>query len=328
MKKLFITAFAAFATMAASAQSDLYTFSQSTGTYASLSGATLVSPSAFPGNGESFTVTLPFTFKLNGSTANAFNVSTDGLLTLATPGIGVKEIISAGRLDLEEYHDGTSGIYTLTDGTVGSRIFKIEFRQFHPSWSTDSTDHINWQVWLYEGSNNVAIRYGDVTNFDSTFYASGEGPMVGILHTDTILISIDSSFFVTGSPSAASMVYDKPTAGIPPILGGHALLNTIFTFTRKADPINSAAEFTGSTGFGISVYPNPATGGKISVSVNNVNAATQLTLTDLQGRTLQTQTLEVGETQATFTTAELAAGVYLVTAQTNGEVATQKLHIK
>ncbi|HYG17226.1 MAG TPA: T9SS type A sorting domain-containing protein [Bacteroidia bacterium] len=327
MKKLFITAFAALSTMAASAQSDLYTFGQSTGTYASLNGATLVSPSAYPGNGESFTITLPFNFRLNGSTANAVNVSTDGLLTLATAGTGKKEIISAGRLDLEDYYDGTTDIYTLTDGVIGSRIFKIEFRQFHPSWSTDSTDHINWQVWLYEGSNDVAIHYGDVTDFDLDNYSTGDGPMVGILHSDTTIINMDSSFFLTGSPSTASMVYDKPTAGIPPSLNGHVLVNTTFTFTRKPDPSTSAPEFAGSAGFDVKVYPNPATGGKINVSVNGANTAV-LTLSDLQGRTLQTQTLEAGETQATFTTAELAAGIYLVTAQSNSEVVTQKVHVK
>lgn len=74
---------------AASAQVALYTFNQSAGTYAPITGTQICQgSSATIRDDESFALTMPFSFTFDGSTYSACNVTTNGLLSFGATAPG------------------------------------------------------------------------------------------------------------------------------------------------------------------------------------------------------------------------------------------------
>ncbi|MFN7015358.1 MAG: immunoglobulin domain-containing protein, partial [Bacteroidia bacterium] len=150
-----------------------YTFESTTATYSSIVGGvgtTAVSLSSMD-DSISATQTLPFTFNFGGNNFTTFKINSNGWIQLGATSTSTtnysslsgsdNNIIAAFSRDLDG--NNTTSYYVQTSGAVGSRITKIQWTNIRSFSSTASPATGNVQIWLYEGTNRVEIRYGDFT---------------------------------------------------------------------------------------------------------------------------------------------------------------------
>jgi len=223
-----------------------YTFSNLTGAYSDLTGTTSIS------NGEiwddpEYDLVLPFPFTVNGNTNSNFKVY-DSYIVQQTNGTFFQAIASFAT-DLIDRGDGgptsLSPISYKIDGTVGSRIAKIEYKNCGSFNDFSLNMFVNFQIWLYEGSNIIEYRYGPSLVSDSeSFYGGDSGAIIGVSGVD-INDNFSNAHFLVGVASNPTVTTtDNTITGTPPA-------NTIYRFTPTS--LNSSA-FDESN---VALYPNP-----------------------------------------------------------------------
>jgi hypothetical protein len=169
--------------------------------YVEMVGGTAVSS----GDDVQTTVVLPFAFTYDGFAYNRVQISTNGWLEFGTGTAGTERGVStSGQLgccganqngtlgstsrptkavgvwweDLNMDVAGSSVKY-LTTGSVGSRVFTVQWKSMRAYYDAGSTTTIiNFQVSLHESSNVFDVSYGPVTA--GTFGGSDIGAMIGM----------------------------------------------------------------------------------------------------------------------------------------------------
>lgn len=148
-----------------------------------------------------------------------------------------------------------SNISYLLSGSPGSRIFKVEWNNagFYDEVSAynTSTNFVNMQMWLYEGSNNIEIRFGPSSiAYPSLIYYGDPGPVLGVGYYDG---DIDSAYIygLQGPASAPTAVLSDSAfiavTGSPPN-------GIIYKFSWFFVGINEFEEQNKL----VDIYPNPA----------------------------------------------------------------------
>lgn len=158
------------------AQVSAYTFAQSLGTYADITGGTvLATGSAYDDN--SYSVTLPFTFTFNGAGQTQVYVSSNGFITFgATDPTGTTYApisstlayagaVSAWGTDANGFTaigGRTSEIRWETIGTAPNRIIVFQWKDTRSQYSTSATlvPYVNYQIRLFESNSQVQVMYG------------------------------------------------------------------------------------------------------------------------------------------------------------------------
>ncbi len=145
----------------------LYGFTNSTATYAPLTGATQFDPAAGGGtadDGYSQPQTIPFSFRFGFNSYTTYVVSNNGWLTFGTGATTYQTPLNAstdqmiGFFAKDLRSDGPSTKYSaITTGTAPNRIHKIQAADFVQYGNTNATG--NAQVWLYE-TGDIEIHYG------------------------------------------------------------------------------------------------------------------------------------------------------------------------
>ena len=117
-----------------------------------------------------------------------------------------------------------------------------------------SNSFVNFQVWLYEGSNNIEFRYGksEIANVDEAFEGDS-GAVVGLwpgINQNTYLLEGDG-FAVQGTvPNENGSISYLETF---PILKGTPAEGTVYTFSFDATSTKTVEELTQL----ISITPQP-----------------------------------------------------------------------
>lgn len=206
-----------------------YSFSSSTLSYQDLVGGTNVFPNI---RWDDSVVKIPigfnFTWAYNNYSIDSILLDTYGILHAKVPDTMMTFYPNSGMsgywgdlCDLA-YNDTSisapakSKISYLTTGAVGSRIFKVEFNNAGFYNDTLMEDSVNFQIWLYEGSNAIEYHYGaqSVQDPDNSFDATG--PHIGLEYKTTFsftnqIYTLDSISYVTGTNTAFSNVYSTTT---------------------------------------------------------------------------------------------------------------------
>ena len=142
-----------------------YAFAASTGASLDpMTGATNIVASAVD-VGSSVVTNIGFTFNFNGTNFTQFSASSNGLM-----GLGGTAITSADGNNSttsnsiapawDDMHTCTDGnVRYINSGTAPNRILKVEWNYGNYADRTSAFSK-NVQVWLYESSNKVEIRYG------------------------------------------------------------------------------------------------------------------------------------------------------------------------
>ncbi|MCA0239065.1 MAG: T9SS type A sorting domain-containing protein [Bacteroidetes bacterium] len=147
-------------------------------------------------NFQMFGQTIPSLYWYGELTAN---------LVAGAPTAGATPFLVAYGADLIDrgYESGTSmsPIRYKTEGAPGSRIFKMEWA--NAGFYEDATGEafINFQVWLYEGSNNVELRFGPTQTNGQQVFTDFSGPLIGFMDQFSLQDgTFDNLFYLTGSP--------------------------------------------------------------------------------------------------------------------------------
>jgi hypothetical protein len=205
-----------------------------------------------------------------------------------------------------------------TTGTIGSRIFKIEFNNVGFYSDTSGTDFAHVQMWLYEGSNIIEYRYGPSRIYDNNVAFDGSaGPNVALVYTSSLDINaqtftIDSSSYVRGD----TLNYTYKTVGQwdpfiagPPndfYLDGSPNNGRLFRFIPY---LETAIDDLSKTR--ISIYPTKF---DHSIYVEGI-ANAQATLLDAAGHIVA----QLHFTNGKFDVSSIAAGHYVLQIQADGK---------
>ena len=159
MKKLCALTLAMLMVMCVNAQT--YTLTTSNVTYEELTGATDITGGQL-WDDEIWQVPIGFAVELFDSSFTALNANSNGFLFDTIGNAEVK--IGMSRSDLV---DGAFlidfnfpiPVTYLTEGVAGTKIFKIEWKLANV-WGADSTNVVNYQIWIYEETGNIEFHFG------------------------------------------------------------------------------------------------------------------------------------------------------------------------
>lgn len=271
MKKLFFSAlFAASAIGAANAQSS-YVFSVPSGqAYTTLINVGTSISGGAVWNEDTFSAPIPFTFQLDGRPITRLHVTKDGGITVigrrSAVGDTATGFVPIGA-DLRNRGQGTtiskSRIWYQTMGSAPARVFKLEYLGAGFAEDTANADTANFQVWLYETSNIVEIRYGAsrITPANlPNYFAFGNGtPFVGFFKNVNFNNgTYGKLFYLRGTAAAlfldSALLPSVPTSGLANYPGS----GTVYRFTPTGNGGSTSVSDAVAAARDMTLYPTLA----------------------------------------------------------------------
>jgi len=308
------------ATLSSAPENTYYTFSLQSSPYTALSNPTPLTTATW--DDPSLTVTLPFPFQVFGRSASqlVFDGLGGELFAVDAMTQDTLPVIGPYAMDLIDrgYNTGTmlSPISYKTEGSAGSRIFKLEWKEAgsydeaDSLMTTNSEMHISLQMWLYEGSNRIEFRFGanNITN-PALFYGGEDGAIVG-LGAFNQAGNLVLSELLSGAATAPQL----QSGGLPQPLTGTPAPNSVYRF-------NPPGSSTGLFELGLSqqliAYPNPTQDGIWIRNIGTRNIApshgSRAFILDLQGRSIVDFDVQTSTASAQWVDlSALPSGLYLL----------------
>jgi hypothetical protein len=172
MKKL-ILFISFFSIVCAHAQ--YYQFSKSTGTFANITGGTVLANDNWHYLSKLFKT--PFTFRYFSS--NIFDsIEVTNFSSIYFNNIN-NGYFDPYMVELQARGNAQSPISYVATGNAPGRILKIEFNNVGFANDPGLTDYMNFQVWIYEGSNIIEFRYGP-NSVNASSYGGDTGPIIQV----------------------------------------------------------------------------------------------------------------------------------------------------
>lgn len=204
-----------------------YVFTAYTASYEPLSGATSINNNTVWTELNWYAVPIGFNFKIDTINTSLFslqgaaNIITDTNSDLVTTS---SFILTDANL-IDRGYGGSSSLSPmryLVSGTAGSRIFKYEVFNSGFEGEYDSlhtlNDSVNMQVWFYEGSNIVELRYGPskISHPNYYFINSGTHGKTAISYfQDMTASATGNAWILAGAPANPSIEDIQLNNGIP-----------------------------------------------------------------------------------------------------------------
>ena len=190
-----------------------------------------------------------------------------------------------------------------TEGTAGSRIFKLQMKQLAIQNDSLGNDRCNFQVWMYEQNGQIEFRTGAYQISQNDGYFTGEaGILSGILLLDDVNFAIlPGSIFLTDSANFP-IPFLNATVDFVPHLIGHPTEGKIYRFNNinlGLNKLDNIATFE--------IYPNPS---EKTITLTSVNQLGKTIIKDFTGKSVFEKT-ELS-TVATINIESLSAGIYFV----------------
>jgi len=290
-----------------------YFFFKTTGTYVDLTGAISVNNNQLWDDPE-YVIPIGFDFDLYDITIDSlyFGVGLGGFVSsIFDENYEAQYFISAFETDLVDRGDITgisqSPISYKVEGSPGTRVVKVEWKNagFYEEGDLLGTlnDYINFQLWLFEGSNDIEMHFGPNMITDPTINYYGEtGAYIGLLDYD-----LTKAYLLSGDPGNPILVDTLDC------LNGTPSNGTVYKFSKNTVGIEVPNSIVPTT----NVYPNPTNG---IFTVKHISGKTSpYQIIDFTGKVIQQGILT--ERAATIDLSNNASGVYLL----NVEGQTTKL---
>ena len=215
-----------------------------------------------------------------------------------------------------------SQIFYKLDGTAPDRILKVEYRNagFFDELSglgvNDS--YVNFQFWLYEGSNNMEVLFGDREIVSDVHFT--DGTFVGFFDAYNFLDFVNG-WHLSGTPEAPTVYFvdgSDPNWQFGPGVDPDPDPNTVFRFSLEPFVDTEEAALAAGT----QVFPNPF-GEVLSLQFDLPAAAENLELRvfDLLGQAVYSERLgEIQTGRRDLLLTGLPAGAYTVQLRDGQEV--------
>lgn len=338
MKTTLTCIFAGLYLISASAQTNMYTLSTTTGVaYESLTDATNLTEGT-TWDDPQLTFPLGFEFEFWGEIIQNLYIEDlfyGGILSTTESEIGVTPLLVAYGSDLIDRGDLTgipeSPILWKVEGDPGSRIFKAEWKnagyyEEQAAFET-SEDFINFQLWLYEGSNVIELRFGPYSiQNDSLAFDGLQGPIIGLMPSyDLAQDEFETFWVITGNPDAPVFKsFDSNTEPEPAdLLIGHPSEGTVYRFS----PVMVSTENRMLVDE-VRIFPT-ITSGLVSLQLpvsGKINLES-LEIRNMQGQVVSTKVVS-SEPSQILDISDLAAGIYLVVLKDSDESVYSRRIIK
>lgn len=319
LKKVFVPYTAK--TSAIAPPSAYYSFSTFTAPYTTIAGVSVTNGLMWDEDID--TIPVGFNFKLYnmqndtisfiGGSYGSFNdVINDPLLTALSPMFeDLCDKAFDPAVNVEGDPGGVSNISYTTTGTAGNRICKIEVNNagFYGENSavTTTSSTVNYQVWLYETSNDIEFRFGNMTILNAAInFLNPGGFICGVIdELDFNNVTATNSNLLNGPHANPTMVGLSPTG--TDYITGTPQNGRVYRFTNNT--ITSVKQNSKVNGLGL--YPNPAKNklyvANISSELNNA----RIEFYDLAGKQIHSENLKEQIDLSSFT-----KGIYLVKIKT------------
>lgn len=216
-----------------------YSFSQTTGTYSNISGATNIFTGVWDDN-VSNGLSIGFNFVYCGNTYSTFNINANGWINFGasttssyTPISAKTYAIAAFGCDLY-YNSSLSGTVTyVVTGSSPNRVCTIQWLNCC-HYSTATTGPLNFQIKLYETTNVIDIMYGSWTPTTGS-YSNAHVGINGAATSDYNNRTTTSNWAATTAGTANTSTCSQNTTVLP-------ANGQIFRWTP---PCSSVAAITG-----------------------------------------------------------------------------------
>jgi hypothetical protein len=284
-----------FSAITRNASAQNYTFAPSTGTYSALSGDSLLNDTTVTWDDPFFECPIGFSFNFKGTSYTSVYV-TDAYVSFDA---NETKVFFAMGADLVDRGDLTAGdgsgvsksdISCLLTGSAGNHILKIQWKNVG-FYSGPTSSYVNFQLWLYEGTNKLEVINGDhsVSNPDVS-YDPLVGPAIGIVITNASFTAITYSFMLTANSANPATTTWSNINNDPPGLSGTPANGQIYTFTPGSSSIGEI-----SNGINPTVFPNPVND-FLYVSLEGMGReSVQVDILDISGRLLLSKTYDDAE---------------------------------
>lgn len=298
-------------------QSQTYNFSASTGSYANLTGSTSLNNGLIWDDPE-LEVPIGFNFKYYNYSFDTILISgLGGLLTIPAGFYDTVPVLLAYGADIIDRGEASSSsslsnISYKKEGTAGSRILKIEWNNagFYGdiNYNGVSTDYINFQVWLYEGSNNIEIHFGPNSITKPLMSYDGEtGTHIALIpefHSWSDEI-VKDGICLSGNPSSPTIA-TLPTMSSMKYLNGNIPNGTIYKFSTGG---STSIEKLNKNNFELTLYPNPSSD-FITINFNNeLHEINKISIMNAEGKIVK-EFSELKDNQ--IDVSDLRSGIFIV----------------
>ena len=285
-----------------------------------------------------YAIPLGFTFHMFSDTTDSIHISqeigTGAFISMDSvkPTTPFATGIIAHGSDLVDRDTSGNGSfspisYTLS-GSAPSRIFKLEWKNagfFNPiDAGTSYADAINLQLWLYEGSDAIEVRFGNgnYVSSQNDLYDGGPGPLVGLF--DSLDVNFDARIVYYLKDTVSSPSIDSFTSlssfPLPPGMKGNPVAGSVYRFNPRKGPATTTGYTTQTT-----IVSNDmnyyADRNEVRIDIYN-NDAFQYSIYDMQGQPLSTGHISKGRTLVN--TGAFSKGLYIVKLTSAKEQATFK----
>jgi hypothetical protein len=206
-----------------------FTFTHFKQNFQYLNNSTVLTPPSWNPSWQSV-ITLGFNFSFLGVNTNSVLVNAGSLVYF--DGKGDYSFSACGTAYQSR---GNSPILYKVEGSNGSKILKVEYRNVGFTNSDYTEDSITFQIWLYQTSNILEVHYGPSSLIQPTSaFNRDEGPVVEILGGSTQ--ATEYILFLTGNA-------DNPTTSsnynnVKDYITGVPKEGTVYRFTPTLSNIN------------------------------------------------------------------------------------------
>jgi len=210
------------------------------------------------------------------------------------------------------------------EGAAPNRIGKVQFTNAGFFNDTEDSVFVNFQVWFYETSNNIEIRFGNsFMKNEMHMYDGKPGVAVGLL--DGVILDpltvLNQSYVLTGAANAPQLELVSSTVAPDTAVNGTPSYGKVFQFLYNGSGTVNDVPETGGKESRVVLAPNPA-GDFVRVQTD-VQTTLNAAITDLTGKLLlQTK----AQDNSMIDIRSLPSGLYLVHLSADGyQPVTRKL---